>query len=278
MPKQMQARPSRRQDPYHIPSQNPHIVQAEYTRQYNWPVATTANPTNMPLLPLNTQNLNLQIPTQYQTHATHHNPVPPTPQSPIKTGGQSFSTSPWSSGSDETLLALRAKGLNWSEIQREFFPGKSPNACRKRYERIMHKRQGAREWNEDRLARLSQGYREMRARIWIPLAQYMGEGENWENVERKVRPVNINPLVRDSMLIMIKCLERGLRSLLNLARRYSDDDGLGENLSNQENHDDSGIALGNTPPDYHRMTRKDAVNGGMLHWDQILHRQDGHVV
>src|SRR5690242_8896123 len=41
------------------------------------------------------------------------------------------SSGAWNQEDDRTLLTLRAMGKNWNQIQREAFPGKTGNACRK---------------------------------------------------------------------------------------------------------------------------------------------------
>jgi hypothetical protein len=43
----------------------------------------------------------------------------------------------WNWADDQMLLKLRATGKNWLQIQREAFPNKTPNGCRKRHERLM---------------------------------------------------------------------------------------------------------------------------------------------
>jgi hypothetical protein len=43
----------------------------------------------------------------------------------------------WSAKDDDILIQARAQGLNWNQIATKHFPNKSPNACRKRHERLM---------------------------------------------------------------------------------------------------------------------------------------------
>ncbi|KAK4445570.1 hypothetical protein QBC34DRAFT_358082 [Podospora aff. communis PSN243] len=49
------------------------------------------------------------------------------------------SPSGWNAEDDRVLIELRATGKNWNQIQREAFPGKTGDACRKRYERLMER-------------------------------------------------------------------------------------------------------------------------------------------
>lgn len=181
MPKHMNPRPPRKQGPYQIPSHHSNVGPSNNSRQY-WTIPTpmlAGGP--MPLH--NVNNLSLTMPA----HVNHIHSIPPTPKSPTKAELSQVTTGPWPASSDELLLSLRAQALNWAEIQRHHFPTKSANACRKRYERILAKQRGAHEWNDEKMLRLSRGYRDMRKQIWTPLAEYMGCGESWENVERKVR-------------------------------------------------------------------------------------------
>ncbi len=94
------------------------------------------------------------------------------------------SSGAWNQDDDRTLLALRAMGKNWNQIQRDAFPGKTGNACRKRHERLMERR-GQNDFDNRKLERLSKEYMSMRKEIWQPLAQRCGE--KWNVVEMQVR-------------------------------------------------------------------------------------------
>jgi len=93
------------------------------------------------------------------------------------------SSGAWNQEDDRTLLALRAMGKNWNQIQREAFPGKTGNACRKRHERLMERR-GQNDFDNRKLERLCKEYMSMRKEIWQPLAQRCGE--KWNVVEMQV--------------------------------------------------------------------------------------------
>ncbi len=94
------------------------------------------------------------------------------------------SSGTWNEDDDRTLLALRAMGKNWNQIQREAFPGKTGNACRKRHERLMERR-GQTEFDNQKLERLCTEYMAVRKEIWQPLASRYGE--KWNIVEMQVR-------------------------------------------------------------------------------------------
>lgn len=93
------------------------------------------------------------------------------------------SSGAWTPQDDQTLLAARAQGLNWAQIQITYFGNKTPNACRKRHERLME-RKGADDWDNRKLERLAKEYMTMRKDIWSGLAARTGE--KWNVVEAKV--------------------------------------------------------------------------------------------
>lgn len=98
---------------------------------------------------------------------------------------QRASSGAWTPQDDQGLLAARSQGLNWSQIQATYFPGKSPNACRKRHERLME-RKGADDWDNRKTERMAKEYMAMRKEIWSGLAAKTGE--KWSVVEQKVCP------------------------------------------------------------------------------------------
>lgn len=79
-------------------------------------------------------------------------------------------------------MEARQKGLNWAAIAAKHFPLKTPNACRKRHERLMDKRKSQDDWNVEDLA---QAYMDVREKMWQILATRLSE--NWQAVEGKVR-------------------------------------------------------------------------------------------
>ncbi|KAK3995297.1 hypothetical protein QBC44DRAFT_30296 [Cladorrhinum sp. PSN332] len=109
------------------------------------------------------------------------------------------SSGAWNQEDDRTLLALRAMGKNWNQIQREAFPGKTGNACRKRHERLMERR-GQNDFDNRKLERLCKEYMSMRKEIWQPLAQRCGE--KWNVVE-------------------MQCMSNGLKNIQSHARAYA---------------------------------------------------------
>lgn len=89
----------------------------------------------------------------------------------------------WNSADDEILLQARASGLNWGPIHQRHFPNKTPNACRKRHERLVEKRQGE-DWDAPKLETLALEYAAVRREMWETLAVRLGE--KWSLVEAKV--------------------------------------------------------------------------------------------
>lgn len=98
----------------------------------------------------------------------------------------SASSTSWSTQDDTVLMSARARSHGWSQIQKEHFPTKTPNACRKRYERLVAKRRGP-EWDSEKLERLCRHYTLLREQTWRPLADAIGE--KWQEVEKAVSSV-----------------------------------------------------------------------------------------
>jgi len=93
-------------------------------------------------------------------------------------------------------MAVRAQGLNWAPIQQAHFPTKTPNACRKRHERLMERR-SAEDWDSVKLEALAKEYMNIRKEMWSMLASRVGE--KWQVVEGK-------------------CMEKGIKNLQSSAR------------------------------------------------------------
>ena len=81
-------------------------------------------------------------------------------------------------------MSARQKGLNWQPIASQYFPDKTPNACRKRHERLMEKRNIADNWDGVKIETLAKAYVDVREQMWRLLADRIGE--KWQNVEAKV--------------------------------------------------------------------------------------------
>jgi hypothetical protein len=122
-------------------------------------------------------------PVQHPLSSTHYSSLPtnlpPAPLSSIRP-----SSGAWNPTDDQTLMAARAQGMNWAPIQQAYFPSKTPNACRKRHERLMERR-SADDWDGLKLENLAKHYMGMRREIWSELAAQTGE--KWNVVEQKVR-------------------------------------------------------------------------------------------
>lgn len=108
------------------------------------------------------------------------------------TPNERHNASPWSSSDDTQLINARQKGLNWQPIASKYFPTKTPNACRKRYERLMDKRNSADSWDGVKIEQLARAYIEVREEMWEVLAKLVGE--KWQDVEKKVRPDRLDRL------------------------------------------------------------------------------------
>jgi hypothetical protein len=128
-------------------------------------------------------DLALSSPEQFPA-VTDSPSMGPVGQKPLP-GGLLASTSSasWSTHDDNVLLNARARSHGWGQIQKEHFPTKTPNACRKRYERLVAKRRGP-EWDSEKLERLCRHYNLLREQTWRPLADAVGE--RWQDIEKAV--------------------------------------------------------------------------------------------
>lgn len=112
---------------------------------------------------------------------------------PDRLSGQvSYSSGPWQDEEDNILLNARLQGHGWGQIQREHFPLKTPNACRKRYERLVAKKRGN-DWDEEKFEKLGVLYKQLREQIWKPLADAMDEP--WEDIEKAVSAFKFSLLI-----------------------------------------------------------------------------------
>ncbi|KAI0893585.1 hypothetical protein F4806DRAFT_143592 [Annulohypoxylon nitens] len=183
-----------------------------------------------PSLPLNTGGYYPTVAStsaQPSMQAQQYDPYPAdvVPQAPMPNRPSSGA---WTVQDDQNLLAARQQGLNWAQIQSNYFPNKSPNACRKRHERLME-RKGADDWDNRKLERLAKEYMSMRKEIWQPLAARTGE--KWIVVEAK-------------------CMNNGLKNLQSAARSAARRERLESGHPIHGYDDDSGISgIGLTPVD-----------------------------
>jgi hypothetical protein len=110
----------------------------------------------------------------------HAGPTDPYSQVP---GHASRSATIWTSTDDEILLQARASGLNWQPLANKHFPNKTANACRKRHERLIERR-NVDDWDTRKLDLLAREYMACRREMWEILAARLGE--RWGVVEAKV--------------------------------------------------------------------------------------------
>ncbi|KAI1407168.1 hypothetical protein F5Y13DRAFT_134184 [Hypoxylon sp. FL1857] len=183
-----------------------------------------------PSLPLNTAGYYPTVASTSAQPSMQAQPYDPYPadvvtQAPLPNRPSSGA---WTVQDDQNLLAARQQGLNWAQIQSSYFPNKSPNACRKRHERLME-RKGADDWDNRKLERLAKEYMSMRKEIWQPLAARTGE--KWIVVEAK-------------------CMNNGLKNLQSAARSAARRERLESGHPIHGYDDDSGISgIGLTPVD-----------------------------
>ncbi|KAL8672508.1 MAG: hypothetical protein Q9168_003046 [Polycauliona sp. 1 TL-2023] len=132
------------------------------------------------------------------------------------------SSTPWPPAADDQLMQARQQGLNWLTIAETYFPQKTANACRKRHERLIEKRNNVGDWNGVKFEEVARAYREVREDMWRILADRVNE--KWSVVESK-------------------CMERGLKNLASMGRTRKDRSGQLEQMNQPDLHDDSGLVL-----------------------------------
>ncbi|CAD6564487.1 MAG: hypothetical protein ASARMPREDX12_002683 [Alectoria sarmentosa] len=125
--------------------------------------------------------------------ASHHT-------SPQTSASDRHASQSWPPENDELLMRARQQGLNWQPIASQYFPDKTANACRKRHERLMEKRNSADNWDGVKIEILAKAYVDVREQMWKLLAERVGE--KWQNVEAK-------------------CMEKGLKTLQTVGRTAS---------------------------------------------------------
>ena len=91
---------------------------------------------------------------------------------------------PWTPEDDNLLLQARKDGMNWEPIAKTYFPSKTANACRKRHERLMDKRNTTEDWDSAKLEAMEIAYYKSRERMWKVVADEIDE--KWQTVESKV--------------------------------------------------------------------------------------------
>ncbi|KAF2232912.1 hypothetical protein EV356DRAFT_233180 [Viridothelium virens] len=92
----------------------------------------------------------------------------------------------WTAEEDEILMKERAHGSNWGPISAKHFPNKTPNACRKRHERLMERRRDE-DWDELKLEHLATQYMDVRREMWGMLANRLVHGK------RRQKPATPRP-------------------------------------------------------------------------------------
>ena len=117
-------------------------------------------------------------------------------------------------------MKARQQGLNWQPIASKHFPDKTANACRKRHERLMEKRNVTDAWDGAKMEALAKAYHEIRADMWRMLGDRLGE--KWSTVEAKVSLLSLTlSFISCKVLISHQCMEKGLKNLQNTGRSAS---------------------------------------------------------
>ncbi|CAK7268600.1 hypothetical protein SEPCBS119000_003143 [Sporothrix epigloea] len=144
-------------------------------------------------LSTDTASTTLRTPTPY---AVEPLAMPTLPSTSASSTPRPLSNGAWRPQDDDALLQARSRGENWAQIQAHF-PGKTPNACRKRHERLVERRNASNNVDACKMAQIAREYMQMRRDLWQPLA--LRTGEKWTVVEAR-------------------CMGAGLKNLQGVAR------------------------------------------------------------
>lgn len=185
------------------------------------------------------------MPKEIRTsRATYAPSVAPYPTPDFANTFPTRNTAIWSTGDDERLLQARAAESSWQLVAEKYFPGKTSNACRKRYERLVEKR-NVEDWDSQKRGQLAQEYLKMRRELWEPLAVKLGV--KWTVAEAKVALPLLSLIVEK--LTSQQCMGMGLKQLQATARTADRKEAAGSSFAYDsqgisDHHSDSGIGLG----------------------------------
>ena len=117
---------------------------------------------------------------------TMNTQTPPQSRYPVQPTPHERPSAAWSP-EDDTLLwdARENRKLGWPQTA-ELFDGKSPNACRKRYERLKLQK-APDEWEGAKFDALADVYVRCREEMWRSIAEQLGDREaRWQTLEQQV--------------------------------------------------------------------------------------------
>lgn len=81
-------------------------------------------------------------------------------------------------------MQARRQGMDWQTIASQYFPDKTANACRKRDERLIEKRDKTEDADGIKYETIAEAYADVREQIWKVLSDRVGE--KWQALEAKV--------------------------------------------------------------------------------------------
>ena len=161
------------------------------------------------------------------TNNHRHAPYPPVPTtmpnsnySPIASGTDRHASQSWPPENDRKLMEARQQGMNWQPIATKYFPDKTANACRKRHERLMEKRNQTETWEGVKMEDLAKAYNDLREEMWKILAERVGE--KWQTVEQKVpNSTTIQDFLDKELTLLDSAWKKASKPSLQLANPLS---------------------------------------------------------
>ena len=147
------------------------------------PVSVEASPSG------SSREARIGRPTIANTHPLVNTTIPHRIYSPKALGADRYASQSWPSDNDDLLMRARQQGMNWQPIATKYFPDKTANACRKRYERLMEKRNNTEDWEDAKMETLGKAYNDLREQMWKTIGDQVGE--KWQTVEAKVPTLTV---------------------------------------------------------------------------------------
>ncbi|KFY87382.1 hypothetical protein V500_06998 [Pseudogymnoascus sp. VKM F-4518 (FW-2643)] len=192
-------------------------------QQHYYPITTTATMQSN-LGPQRMTHMHQQAPSYISNppmQASAPQYIPQSAPIPISTRPSSGA---WSPTDDLTLMGARTQGQNWGQIQDTYFPNKTANACRKRHERLMDRR-NSEDWDTLKFETLGKEYMAMRREIWTPLAERTGD--KWAVVEAKILGSGLKNLQSAARASTRRARLSASHDSQNAPASYTDDSAIG---------------------------------------------------
>ena len=160
---------------------NSKIKDSNFSSQTQYPIHISMS---MPRVPKDPKPFSHRVPYTVQRPTTMETRSPP-PYYRNPNSTHERASAVWSPEDDQLLWDAREnRKLGWPQIA-ELFQDKSPNVCRKRYERLKLQK-APDEWEGAKFDALAEVYVQCREDMWRNIAEQLGERDKWQTLEHQV--------------------------------------------------------------------------------------------